>query len=221
MLILILKFVHVLCFVYWLGGDLGTFYAARFVRNGALTTPARLVAAKIMLGVDMGPRICMPLILPVGMQLAYLEGLVSCDVSWIAALWLICLIWLCMVLAVHHYQGQRLALVIGRVDFWLRVTLASTLGLLAVAGLAGAGVIEVRWVAFKLLVYAGLIVCGLMIRMHLAPFGPAFARLMANDKDETVNRIISSSIGKCLPWVYFIWFGLLLSAATGMHLLGA
>ena len=32
----IVKYIHVLLFVYWLGADVGVFHAARFVRATAL-----------------------------------------------------------------------------------------------------------------------------------------------------------------------------------------
>jgi len=50
------RFVHVLLFVYWLGGDAGVFYSSRFVVDPKLGREARLTAAKIFLELDMLPR---------------------------------------------------------------------------------------------------------------------------------------------------------------------
>jgi len=66
----LLVLAHVILFAYWLGGDLGVFYASRFVSNPDLGREARKTAAAIMLAVDMSPRICMVLILPTGLHLA-------------------------------------------------------------------------------------------------------------------------------------------------------
>ncbi len=57
---------HLLLFVYWLGGDLGVFYSSRFVVDPGRSREARLTAAKIMLDLDLIPRICMSLTLTVG-----------------------------------------------------------------------------------------------------------------------------------------------------------
>ncbi|MFZ9086446.1 MAG: hypothetical protein ACO3C6_07725, partial [Steroidobacteraceae bacterium] len=47
--------LHLLLFVYWLGGDVGVFYASRFVVDTSLTREERLTAAKIFLDLDMLP----------------------------------------------------------------------------------------------------------------------------------------------------------------------
>ena len=73
------------------------------------------------------------------------------------------------------------------------------------------------WLALKLLCYAGTVACGLIIRVYLKPFGPAFARLMQNGPSDADNRVIATSVGKCRPYVMLIWVLLLVSAATGIH----
>ena len=216
---LALKFIHLLLFVYWLGGDLGTFYGSRFVADGKLSPAARATAAKIMLGVDMAPKICMPLILPFGVQMAAMQGWLLTPGFALVAMWLVCAAWLSMVLAVHHYSGQPLGASIGRIDFWFRVVVIAGLAGVAIYALATGRVITVSWVAIKLLIFAGCVVCGLIIRVRLKPFGPAFGKLMTQGADDETNRVIAESIAGCKPLVVLIWLGLLVSAALGMHLL--
>ena len=91
---LALKFLHLLLFVYWLGGDLGTFYGSRFVVDAKLSPAARATAARIMIGVDMAPRICMPLILPFGVQMAAMQGWLLVPGIVVVAIWLLCAGWL-------------------------------------------------------------------------------------------------------------------------------
>ena len=45
----IVVIIHVLLFVYWLGGDLGVFYSSKFVVRPDISPEARAIAAKIML----------------------------------------------------------------------------------------------------------------------------------------------------------------------------
>ena len=58
--------VHLLLFVYWLGGDMGVFYSSGMVIDPKLSDSARMTAAKIMVNLDFVPRICMTLMLTVG-----------------------------------------------------------------------------------------------------------------------------------------------------------
>ena len=123
---LALKLLHLLCFVYWLGGDLGTFYASHFVARTDLTPAARLVAAKIMMGADLAPRVCMPLTLASGVHLALQSGHLAGPVEAAAGVWVLCLLWLAGVLSLHHAAAGRTAWLV-QLDFAWRVLLVAGL----------------------------------------------------------------------------------------------
>ena len=48
--------LHLILFVYWLGADLGVFYAAKFVARSDLTVEERHRFLELTLLIDMGPR---------------------------------------------------------------------------------------------------------------------------------------------------------------------
>ena len=52
----LVKYLHILLFVYWLGGDAGVFYSSKLVTNTSLSREARLTAFKIFINLDMLPR---------------------------------------------------------------------------------------------------------------------------------------------------------------------
>ena len=95
---LLLKFAHIIAFVYWLGGDLGTFIASRQVANDKLSAESRHVALKIMLACDMGPKLAMPLILPLGVQLAATAGMATLPGWALLCLWLVSAYWFTVVM---------------------------------------------------------------------------------------------------------------------------
>jgi len=64
-----------------------------------------------------------------------------------------------------------------------------------------------------------MIACGLMVRIKLKPFGPAFAKLVAGNPSQADEDALEGSISATRPWVMVIWLGLLLSAALGLHLI--
>jgi hypothetical protein len=217
---LTLKLLHLLLFVYWLGADAGTFYASRFVANPHLTPAQRAVAAQIMLGIDVAPRLAMPLTLATGAHLAALVGMLPLGAVGIAALWVVCALWLLMVVVIHHFNAKGGAPTLTRVDFVFRVLMIAALAAVAFApGLLGWATLQ-GWVAAKLLAFAGCIFCGLMIRVHLRPFGPAFGKLMRDGADDKTNAAITNSIRRCVPYVFLIWVLLVASAALGLHLIG-
>ncbi|MCA0900872.1 hypothetical protein [Microbulbifer agarilyticus] len=216
---LFVKLLHNLCFVYWLGGDLGTFYASRYVTRSDLSPQARSTALTIMMGCDQGPRFCMPLILPLGLQLAYMSGQWAVAPFWLWLSWGLCIAWFALVATLHFAHGKPFIPVLTRLDFYLRVVLI--VGLLGLAGYALATnfILAADWLAIKLGIFALLVLCGLLIRMRLVAFGAAWGKLMAGDSSDSVNQTIHGSIASCRPFVYLIWLGLLANAAYGLHLI--
>jgi hypothetical protein len=216
---LLLKFAHILAFVYWLGGDLGTFLASRQVINRENSPEARHVALKIMLACDMGPKLAMPLILPLGVHLAAYGGWLPISATVLGIIWLLCLYWFAVVLVLYLNEGKPFTARLSRADFWFRIVFATCLGIWALSSiLPGAGMAP--WISWKLLVFVAMVGCGVFIRLNLTPFVPAFADLMANGPDEENNSAMERSISRCRPWVWCIWGGLFINAALGLRLLG-
>lgn len=209
-----LKLLHLLCFVYWLGGDLGTFYSAGLVVRRDLPPESRVTAARIMAATDLAPRVAMPLTVTSGLHLAVASGYLAWPGAAVAAAWVLCAAWLTMVLWLHHRPGTA-ALV--RVDFTWRVLLVAGLAAVALMGWTQAWPQPAPWLALKLAAFAGTVFCGLMIRVRVRPFGPAYARLVRGDVDDAVDRGIAQSLGRARPWVVGIWALLLLAAWTGLH----
>jgi hypothetical protein len=216
---LLFKFAHLIAFVYWLGGDLGTFLASREVINREHSPATRHVALKIMLACDMGPKLAMPLILPLGIQLAASGGWLPLPTWLLLTIWGLGLYWFAVVMTLFLNEGKAFTNGLMRVDFWFRVAVAVALAAWALqAIIAGSGMAS--WIAYKLLVFAALVGCGILIRINLAPFVPAFGDLMANGPSEENNSAMERSIGRCRPWVWCIWGGLFINAALGIHLIG-
>lgn len=224
-LLLTVKLLHLLLLVYWLGADLGTFYASRFVADARLSPAQRATAAKIMLGIDIAPRVCMPLTLASGVHLAAGYRLLPLSPAAVAWVWLLCAAWLAGALAVHHVSGRGGAPMLARVDGAARIAVVLVLAAAALApALLGSAPVQ-GWLAAKMLAFAGTVVCGLMIRRHLRPFGPAFATLTHGGGGDPLvlaraNDTIAASIRRCVPWVLAIWVLLVAAAALGIHLIG-
>ena len=186
----LVKLAHILLFVYWLGGDIGVFHSSSYVRNAALTRAARGSAVKIRLWVDMIPRYCLVLMLPVGYTLAMELGIVSVSSTVAVGMWVIALIWLALVYAVHHFQGTPLGQRLRIVDLVWRIVLALGLVWDAVQGFRGMGHIDAPWLSAKFLVFAFLIFCGIMIRVVGAPSLPALREVLANGSTPELEATI-------------------------------
>jgi ribose/xylose/arabinose/galactoside ABC-type transport system permease subunit len=201
--------LHILIFVYWLGGDLGVFYSSTILTDTNASPKGRIAAARILAQVDMAPRTAMILTLPTGLTLASLSGYVNLSVVSIAAVWLLAMAWLTLAWIIHlkHLPPG---------SFWrqtdLGVRVILTLGLV---GVAVSGLVPL-FVSLKLVIFATTIVMGLLIRRALAPFGPAFGDMIADGPSTETDKIIAKSLNQSRPAVLCIWVLLLTAALLGI-----
>ena len=107
--------VHLLLFVYWLGGDMGVFYSSGMVIDPKLSDSARMTAAKIMVNLDFVPRICMTLMLTVGGLLSSYNGVEHPQWQTIGFI-LLGPGWLAMVVYLHYAHGTELSKIVTKIE---------------------------------------------------------------------------------------------------------
>lgn len=215
-------FLHIILLTYWLGSDIGVFYSSKYVVDPKVSTSGRGIAMKIMHMVDLAPRICLILMLPSGVTLMAATPLGE-DIfyDWPLVLaWVGSLAWLAVMLAAFFRAPERHAALTAKIDLIFRSAVA--IGLLVSAAYAFVvsepfGVeTNPKWLAGKVAAYALCIVCGIMIRVSLKPFGPAFGQLMSTGSTPEVEAAIGGSMRRAIPWVLAIWVFVAVAAFLGV-----
>jgi hypothetical protein len=211
---------HVLVFVYWLGGDLGAFYASTFVIDRNRPLPARIAASQILSAVDMAPRTAMILTLPTGLTLAYVRGWLGPSVPPMAlgAVWVIGLGWLAIAWTLHmrHLPGTS---PLARLDFYWRVGLSLALVALGFTGQMGTLELE-TFLRLKLVLLALAIGCGLGIRIMLRPFGPAMGAILRGESTPELEDAIARLMSRARIFVVAIWVIITSAAVLGLSVHG-
>lgn len=207
--IAIFTLLHLLVFVYWLGGDLGAFYTSRFLIRPGVPVDRRMLAAKIVNDVDMAPRTALILAFPTGLTLAHVKGWISLPLPLLAVVWLAGLCWLALAWAIHMKHGAAPALWRSG-DMALRWALILGLAGAAAWNIAGDGALPL-FLSLKLLALAGCTALGLYIRAVLKPLGPALMGLAGPDAP-AAELSLAATLNRARPLVAGIWA--LLIAAT-------
>lgn len=208
----LLLLMHLLILVYWLGGDLGAFTASFLIASPAKDQAARLGAAGLLADVDMAPRTALILAFPTGFTLSVTRGWLDVDPLWIPAAWLVGLVWLAVAWRIHLTHA-RAASSLRRFDLGLRWVAAAALGAGGLAGLGGA----TGWPLFlnlKLLILAGCVLTGLLVRRLTADLGPALGALATGQAD--ADGRIARSLAVTRPAVLLIWLLLLAASFLGL-----
>ena len=223
----VLIFLHVIFFVYWLGADLGVYYASRFVVNSELSVDARGVAGKIMDFVDLSPRICLVLILPTGVSLMATnnKGATFLSPTLAIAVWIFAFIWLYLVIKNYTAHGDPKVAFLRKIDLAIRYIL--------VVGLIGTSLYVLfasepfgvttnpKWLALKVILYSVAIFGGIQIRRALVSFTPAYVKIMSGNSDEASESALKLSLKRSIPWVHLIWLCVAIAAFLGITKPGA
>jgi hypothetical protein len=210
----LLTLLHLLVPIYWLGGDLGTFLSGQVLKNPSYTPEERLLALKILLNCDMGPRTALILAFPTGFGLAVAKGWLDVAGWTVALAWLAGLVWLAIAWAIHLKHGPAAA-PYRKVDNVIRYAVLAGLLAVGAGGLAGAIALP-NFIAIKLLLLATGVALGLLIRRQLAPLFPAVGALREHGASEAVNSAIAGVLSRTQLSVMGIWVVVLVAAFTGI-----
>ena len=216
----LLKYLHILLFVYWLGGDAGVFYSSGFVTNTKLTKDQRMTAFKIFVTLDMLPRYCLALMLTVGGLLAEYVGYKH-ETWMLVALVVLGPVWVWVVHTIHAKEGTDFAKRLARIDYYFRVFMIVAIVVSVIYHWNNGALQPYPWLAAKLLIFAFLIFCGFMIRRNIPPFVEGFRVLASTGATPESDRKMLDGMGACKPYVLAIWAGVAIEALIGVLKPGA
>jgi hypothetical protein len=201
--------LHILVFVYWLGGDLGVFYASTILTDTKTSPQGRIGAAKILAQVDMAPRSAMILTLPTGLTLAAQGGYLPLDTPKLLGVWVIGFVWLALAWRIHlkHLPPS---------SAWRKADLGVRAGLIASLVISALSGTYPFFLAVKLVILAATIALGLLIRRALTPFGAAFGVMVATGPTCDSDAVIAKCLNQSRPLVVCIWALLLVAAFIGI-----
>ena len=229
----VLKTLHVLLIATWLGMDFGTFVSYTRMRDSSLSIETRKQMYRIFAFIDMGPRSSLVLMLTLGVALTYMGGwgfsgsggrafavvTAVVGVFWVAALW-------------HQYWVHeappglprsgvhvKVQKVFRPLDIWLRVGLAGGLAIAAVLSLTGGeGPINTDWLAWKLILFAGIVMSGVGIRVYLPAVAAAVSDIFTNGSTPEREAALTAGSRRTVWFVHAIW--VLIIAITWVAIAG-
>jgi hypothetical protein len=215
----LLLVLHVLLLVSWLGVDVGVFYGSFAVVRPGLEPQTRAELRRVMRLLDLGPRLSLVLMIPVGAALAYSLGtglrFVSGTVAAIGlvAVALAALAWFAASVREYQVLGQGGDGSFRRyyvpVDWALRILVIAFAVASASASLAGAGIWSSRTVAVKVLLFGLIVAAGLVIRVYARRYVPLLMELIR--EGETPERLarLRLAMRPVRTAVLAVWIGLI------------
>ncbi len=214
----VLRWLHILAMVYWLGGEWGVFQTSTHVINRKLPMEERRRHMETAYRIDILARTGIILLLPLGLHMGTVWGVQPFGGGWLWLIWLLSAGWLALCWAAFVYRetdrGVRLTVWDERIRYFVIPALLISAGL----SLLGYGPFEAgtgqKWFSWKVLIYGLLLIIGLQLRYIMREWTELFRVLAAGPNAEAESTLEKSlRFGKRLAYVY--WTGIATVAFLG------
>jgi hypothetical protein len=174
-----------------------------------------MTAAKIMLGLDIVPRLCGAVMLTVGWVLSGFVGIEYPGWQMVVVIAL-APVWLALELMLHFRHDTPLGKGLARFDSPFKW--AIVIGCIALAGwsFADGRFVEAPWVGYKILIFAAIVFCSLMINRTIGPYIVGIQRIAEGRIDAGETAAMAASLAKSKWAVIGIWIGLVIEAMLGI-----
>lgn len=205
----ILRWVHILAMVYWLGGEWGVFQTSYHVTNPRLSLDERRRHMETAYRIDILARTGIVLLLPLGLHMGKLYGFVPLlDGAGVWWMWLFFAVWLGMTWAAFIKRETDIGIRITRAEELLRYPLIASLLLVSFLAIGGSGPVEVGefnlWYPAKMALYAFALCIGLFLRLVMRRWTERF-RILALGPDPAQEAALAQEIGLARISAYIYW----------------
>lgn len=214
----ILRWLHIIAMVYWLGGEWGVFQTSYKVVNPALTIEERGRHMDTAYRIDIMARTGIISLLPLGLHMGHLWGIQPFGGAWLGAMWIVWALWMALTWGAFARRGTVLGNQLSLVEDWTRYLLIPALILVSASSLLGFGPFEAgigqKWYSAKLLVFGLLLIIGVTLRLIMHEWRAMFP-VLAQGPDTEVEARLKRSIRLGRSVAYLYWSGIILTAFFG------
>ncbi len=209
--IAVLRWMHIIAMVYWLGGEWGVFQTSTHVINPKLSMEERRRHMETAYRIDILARTGIIMLLPLGLQMGAMYQLVPGGL-WLWPMWILALSWLALCWAAFIYRESDHGIRLTIWDERIRYVVIPALLISAGASLLGFGPFEAeagqKWYSLKIFIFGLLLVIGLQLRFIMREWTKLFRVLAAGPNEEAEQTLAKSlRLGKRLAYVYWIGIG--------------
>lgn len=206
----VLRWVHIICMVYWLGGEWGVFQTSYHVTNPALSLDERKRHMETAYRIDILARTGIVLLLPLGLHMGKIYGFVPVlDGSGVMVMWAVFLAWLAITWAAFLRRETDFGIRITRFEEQLRYPLIAGIALVAIMAFYGNGPVHVGegtfWYPTKMILYAWALVIGLFLRLVMRRWTTRFRKLAlgpnAAEEAALAREIAQARIAAYIYWI--------------------
>lgn len=216
----VLRWVHIVCMVYWLGGEWGVFNTATHVCNRKLPMDERRRHMATAYNIDILARSGIILLLPLGLHMGYLWGVQPLGGAWLTGMWVLALAWWGLCLAAYFTRESDTGITLTKIDERIRFVVIPLLMITSIGSLLGYGPFGTGqgqlWFSAKVLIYSFALCIGLYLRFVMRAWQELF-RILAAGPNAEVEAKLERELRQSKRVAYFYWIVILSVAFLGAN----
>lgn len=211
----ILRWLHIIAMVYWLGGEWGVFQTSYKVVDHRLPYEERMRHMDTAFRIDILARTGIITLLPLGLHMGYLWGLQPLGWPWLGTMWALYFAWLTLTYLAFFNREKPIAKTLYRIEDWTRYLLIPLLIGIGISSLLGYGPFEGgegdRWYAAKITTYGSMLIIGVILRLIMHEWQAKFA-IIAEGPNPAIETQLEKSITLGRSVAYLYWIGIAATA---------
>lgn len=212
-----LVYVHLLLFVLWLGADVGVYTLGQhFRKRDRYTLEQRLALLRLLVEVDMVPRIAWALMVPLSLSVVAMGGYWAVPVPLLIAAWSVggFMIWLAC--DAHAHEQTPRAAMDRKIEFWVKNGVGVFYLGLGATSLATGAPLGGGWLGMKALMFGLIFLAATMIDVAYKPVGPQLGRLIKEGSSDGTELPLLATMNRTRIWVWIVYILLLITAYLGL-----
>lgn len=215
----ILRWLHIVAMVYWLGGEWGVFQTSFHVINRKLPMDERRRHMETAYRIDILARTGIIMLLPLGLHMGHIYGIQPLGGMWLTAMWVIFALWLSLCWGAFIKRETDTGIRLTKYDEYIRYLVIPALLITSLWSLHGDGPLSAydgqKWYSAKMFIYGITLVIGLKLRYIMREWTVLFRKLDAEGENPEVEATLERSIKFGRNLAYFYWTAILTTAFFG------
>ncbi|UJF20827.1 hypothetical protein [Shewanella sp. OMA3-2] len=206
----ILRWLHIVAMVYWLGGEWGVFQTSYNVINRKLAMSERKRHMETAYRIDILARTGILMLFPLGFHMGNLWGVQPLGGIWLMGMWIFFFLWITLCWSAFIYRESDTGLKLTKADESIRYFVIPALAIASIASLMGEGPFNAadgqKWFSIKILLFSVALVIGLLLRFIMREWTELFRKLALEGDSQEVEDQLERSIqfGRRLAYCYWV-----------------
>ncbi|MFL2771241.1 MAG: hypothetical protein ACJZ9F_09535 [Rhodospirillaceae bacterium] len=208
-------YAHILLFVFWLGADVGVFLSVVRAKNSELSFETRAALMKLGMTVDLFPRTCFALIIPVGLHMTRDLNLYAVPSGMLVGAWILAAIWIAAFVTGFRNEGKPIAITLAKAQLIFEGVMGVIITMIGVMSLMNGTPLPDTWFAIKITLFGLAFFAALGIDFAFTPAIKPFMEIGAEGSTPEREALYSKHVNHTLVWVLTLYVLIALIAFMG------